>query len=297
MPVVQRDRRHPAHVNRWMLQRHPAQGMGLRRHDRVRLLRARAAQVRATGSPTATPPRRGRRWRPASTSSCRTSEIYPLLRRAGEGEGDPDRAGRHARWRACLRAEVRAGPVRGAVRGRRAGGQDLGRRRARALARKAADRSIVLLKNAGGLLPLDRARVKTLAVHRPQRRAVPPGRLQRRAEALRRPPARHPRGGAAPAVKVMWAPGVRDHARGPTGGRTRSSRRPRRGPPHDRRRGRRGQAQPTSWCWRWATTSRRSREAWAENHLGDRTSLRSARAAGRPGARGAGDRASRRSSC
>jgi beta-glucosidase-like glycosyl hydrolase len=33
-----------------------------------------------------------------------------------------------------------------------------------ALARKAAERSIVLLKNAGGLLPLDRAKVKTIAV-------------------------------------------------------------------------------------------------------------------------------------
>ena len=33
-----------------------------------------------------------------------------------------------------------------------------------ALARKAADRSIVLLKNAGGLLPLDKAKVKTIAV-------------------------------------------------------------------------------------------------------------------------------------
>jgi len=33
-----------------------------------------------------------------------------------------------------------------------------------ALARKAAERSIVLVKNAGGLLPLDRARVRTLAV-------------------------------------------------------------------------------------------------------------------------------------
>src|SRR5262249_56664857 len=33
-----------------------------------------------------------------------------------------------------------------------------------ALARKAAERSIVLLKNAGGLLPLDKTKVKTIAV-------------------------------------------------------------------------------------------------------------------------------------
>ena len=50
-------------------------------------------------------------------------KLYPLLRRAGEVEGDPDRADRQAGG-ARAASEVRAGPVRAAVRRRRAGGQD-----------------------------------------------------------------------------------------------------------------------------------------------------------------------------
>jgi len=38
------------------------------------------------------------------------------------------------------------------------------RESSRALARLATDESIVLLKNEGGLLPLDRTKVKTIAV-------------------------------------------------------------------------------------------------------------------------------------
>jgi beta-glucosidase len=77
-----------------------------------------------------------------------------------------------------------------------------------ALARKAAERSIVLLKNANGVLPLDRAKVKTIAVIGPNaepcrlggysgvpKRCV--GVLRGIKEAV-----------AASGVKVMWAPGV-----------------------------------------------------------------------------------------
>jgi beta-glucosidase len=77
-----------------------------------------------------------------------------------------------------------------------------------ALARKAAERSIVLLKNEGGLLPLDRAKVKTIAVVGPNAEpcrlggysGIPKqcvGVLRGIKEAV----------GAA-GVKVMWAPGA-----------------------------------------------------------------------------------------
>src|SRR5215471_8782863 len=77
-----------------------------------------------------------------------------------------------------------------------------------ALARKAAERSIVLLKNAGGLLPLDRAKVKSIAVIGPNAEpcrlggysGVPKrciGVLRGIREAV----------GSAANAKVMWAPG------------------------------------------------------------------------------------------
>ena len=110
-----------------------------------------------------------------------------------------------------------------------------------ALARKAADRSIVLLKNAGGLLPLDRAKVKTIAVIGPN---AEPCRLggysgvpKRCIGVLR---------GIKEAVgsgrEGDVGAGLRDHARVRLVGRQGRDVDARGGPPHDRRRGR-GRAQ------------------------------------------------------
>ena len=107
-----------------------------------------------------------------------------------------------------------------------------------ALARKAADRSIVLLKNAGGLLPLDKAKVKTIAVIGPN---AEPCRLGGYSGIPKRciGVLRGIKEAAGSGVKVMWSPGVRDHARfGLVGGQGRDVD-ARGGPPHDRRRGRR----------------------------------------------------------
>ena len=69
---VRRDRRRPGARQRLAAARRPARRMEVGRTGRVRLLRAGAAQDRSPGDATATPPRRARRWRPASTSSCPT---------------------------------------------------------------------------------------------------------------------------------------------------------------------------------------------------------------------------------
>jgi beta-glucosidase len=76
-----------------------------------------------------------------------------------------------------------------------------------ALARKAADRSIVLLKNAGGLLPLDKTKVKTIAVVGPN---GDPCRLGGYSGIPKRciGVLRGIKEAVGSAVKVMWAPGV-----------------------------------------------------------------------------------------
>src|SRR4029079_10594392 len=75
-----------------------------------------------------------------------------------------------------------------------------------ALARKAAERSIVLLKNAGGLLPLDRAKVKTIAVVGPNGE---PCRLGGYSGVPKRCVGvlRGIKEAVGNGVKVMWAPG------------------------------------------------------------------------------------------
>jgi beta-glucosidase len=76
-----------------------------------------------------------------------------------------------------------------------------------ALARKAADRSIVLLKNAGGLLPLDKAKIKTIAVIGPN---AEPCRLGGYSGIPKRCVGvlRGIKEAAGNGIKVMWAPGV-----------------------------------------------------------------------------------------
>jgi beta-glucosidase len=76
-----------------------------------------------------------------------------------------------------------------------------------ALARKAADRSIVLLKNAGGLLPLDKAKVKTIAVIGPNAEPCRLGGysgIPKRCIGVLRGIKEAVGGG----IKVMWSPGA-----------------------------------------------------------------------------------------
>ena len=107
-----------------------------------------------------------------------------------------------------------------------------------ALARKAADRSIVLLKNAGGLLPLDKAKVKTIAVIGPN---AEPCRLGGYSGIPKRciGVLRGIKEAAGSGDQGDVVAGRGDHARfGLVGGQGRDVD-ARRGPPHDRRRGRR----------------------------------------------------------
>src|SRR4029079_15749530 len=140
-----------------------------------------------------------------------------------------------------------------------------------ALARKAAERSIVLLKNAGGLLPLDRAKVKTIAVVGPNGEpcrlggysGVPKpciGVLRGIKEAV----------GAG--VKVIWAPGC-----GITRGNDWWADKVEASTPEEDRK----MIIDAVAVARTADvvvlalgdSEQSSREAWAPNHLGDRPSL------------------------
>jgi beta-glucosidase len=139
-----------------------------------------------------------------------------------------------------------------------------------ALARKAADRSIILLKNAGGLLPLDKAKVKTIAVIGPNAEPCRLGGysgIPRRCVGVLRGIKE-----AASGIKVMWSPGVvitrgsdwwADKVETST-------------PEEDRR-----TIDDAVAVARKADvvvlavgdSEQSSREAWAPNHLGDRPSL------------------------
>ena len=140
-----------------------------------------------------------------------------------------------------------------------------------ALARKAADRSIVLLKNAGGLLPLDKAKVKTIAVIGPN---AEPCRLGGYSGIPKRciGVLRGIKEAAGSGIKVMWSPGVvitrgsdwwADKVETST-------------PDEDRR-----TIDDAVAVARKADvvvlavgdSEQSSREAWAPNHLGDRPSL------------------------
>jgi beta-glucosidase len=140
-----------------------------------------------------------------------------------------------------------------------------------ALARKAADRSIILLKNTGGLLPLDRAKVKTIAVIGPNaepcrlggysgvpKRCV--GVLRGIKEAL------------GSGVKVMWAPGC-----GITRGADWWADAVEPAPLEEDRK-MIGDAVAVARkadvvVLALGDSEQSSREAWAPNHLGDRPSL------------------------
>ena len=121
---LRRDRRRARAREQAVPAGHPAQGMGLRRADRVRLLRGRAAQVAAFR-------RRQRRGRGAAGAGvgrrpgAARPEDVPAAARAGEVEGDPDRGDRQVGGARAAR-QVRPRPVRAAVHRRRAGGQDRG---------------------------------------------------------------------------------------------------------------------------------------------------------------------------
>jgi beta-glucosidase len=140
-----------------------------------------------------------------------------------------------------------------------------------ALARKAAERSIVLLKNAGGLLPLDRAKVKTIAIVGPNGE---PCRLGGYSGVPKRciGVLRGIKDAVGNGVKVMWAPGCgitrgsdwwADKVETPT-------------PEEDRK-----MIDDAVAVARKADvvvlalgdSEQTSREAWAPNHLGDRASL------------------------
>ena len=90
----------PAHANKQFLQDILRKEWGFDGLDRVRLLRGRAAQVAAFGRRQ----RRGRRAAGAGVgrrSGAARPEDVPAAARAGEVEGDPDRARSTSRWRAC----------------------------------------------------------------------------------------------------------------------------------------------------------------------------------------------------
>jgi len=140
-----------------------------------------------------------------------------------------------------------------------------------ALARKAADRSIVLLKNMGGLLPLDKTKARTIAVIGPN---AEPCRLGGYSGVPKRciGVLRGIREAVGNTSKVMWAPGCgitrgsdwwADKVETPT-------------PEEDRR-----MIDDAVAVARKADvivlalgdSEQSSREGWAPNHLGDRASL------------------------
>ena len=140
-----------------------------------------------------------------------------------------------------------------------------------ALARKAAERSIVLLKNAGGLLPLDRAKVKSIAVVGPN---AEPCRLGGYSGVPKRciGVLRGIKEAAGAGVKVIWAPGCgitrgndwwADKVEAPT-------------PEEDRKMINDAVAVARTAdvvVLALGDSEQSSREAWAPNHLGDRPSL------------------------
>jgi beta-glucosidase len=140
-----------------------------------------------------------------------------------------------------------------------------------ALARKAADRSIVLLKNQGGLLPLDKAKVKTIAVVGPN---AEPCRLGGYSGVPKRCVGvlRGIKEAVGNGVKVMWAPGC-----GITKGSDWWADAVEQSPIEDDRKmindavavARKADVVVLAL----GDSEQSSREAWAPNHLGDRPSL------------------------
>jgi beta-xylosidase len=140
-----------------------------------------------------------------------------------------------------------------------------------ALARKAADRSIVLLKNAGGLLPLDKTKVKTIAVVGPN---AEPCRLGGYSGIPKRCVGvlRGIKEAVGNAVKVMWAPGcVITRGSDWWADKVETST-----PEEDRKTIADAVAvarKADVVVLAVGDSEQSSREAWAPNHLGDRPSL------------------------
>jgi beta-glucosidase len=140
-----------------------------------------------------------------------------------------------------------------------------------ALARKAADRSIVLLKNAGGLLPLDRTKVKSIAVVGPN---AEPCRLGGYSGVPKRciGVLRGIKEAVGAGVKVLWAPGcVITRGNDWWADKVETST-----PEEDKRLI--GDAVAVARAadivvLALGDSEQSSREAWAPNHLGDRPSL------------------------
>jgi beta-glucosidase len=140
-----------------------------------------------------------------------------------------------------------------------------------ALARKAADRSIVLLKNQGGLLPLDKNKVKTIAVIGPN---AEPCRLGGYSGIPKRCVGvlRGIKEAVGSGVKVMWAPGaVITRGSDWWADKVETST-----PEEDRKTiddavavARKADVVVLAL----GDSEQSSREAWAPNHLGDRPSL------------------------
>ena len=125
-------------------------------------------------------------------------------------DGRVAEARRRSRRRARAAREVPGRPVRASVRRTptRPSASPIPPA-SQALALEAARKSIVLLKNAGGLLPLDRAKLKTLAVIGPNAKGLHLGGYSQRSRARRRRPQRHHRRRPAPASRSLYAEGVR----------------------------------------------------------------------------------------
>jgi beta-glucosidase len=140
-----------------------------------------------------------------------------------------------------------------------------------ALARKAAERSIVLLKNAGGLLPLDRKKIKTIAVVGPN---AEPCRLGGYSGIPKRCVGvlRGIKEAIGPGVNVMWAPGgVITRGSDWWADKVETST-----PEEDRKMINDAVAvarKADVVVLAVGDSEQTSREAWAPNHLGDRPSL------------------------
>ena len=249
--------------------RRPAPRVGIQRARRLRLLRDRAAAD--------APPRRSgpsRRRRPGARGRRRSRAAGPVrlsrARRAGQDVAAlPSRSIDRSVVR-VLRAKFLAGLFEQSVRRSRSRANASANTPAhQALALEAARKSIVLLKNEGGLLPLDRGRVKTLAVIGPNAKGLHLGGYSRDPRTRRRRARRHHARVRAPASGSLYAEGVRitEHDANWSADTVVL------GDPRQNR----ARIQEAVTVARQAdaivlaigTNESVSREAWADNHLGD----------------------------
>ena len=148
-------------------------------------------------------------------------DCYPhLVELVREGD-DPGVADRRSRARRCCAAKFRLGlfddPYVDPDEAERDGARC---RRTGALALEAARKTITLLKNEGGVLPLDAAARPAHRRHRPERRPRDARRLQRRADARRHGARRASAAACRPASRCSTTRAARSPSAGP-GSRTR----------------------------------------------------------------------------